>query len=183
MIASNQLITVSMGVGGTAAQMANIETGVNSTVSVTTGDGDSTVKIEADNTVYTHSLVDDTVTQTGAGGSQVTVATGNGNNSVNVKSVADGTGNDAGSVVKVTTGSGNDSIVVALGTAGVPVVSPTPPTSRPATAMTVSSSMFPISTRASLPTVATAPTPSWFRPVRVPAPPAWQACQTSKSSK
>ena len=117
-IASNQKITVSMGVGGTAAQVANIETGVNSTVSVTTGDGNSTVNIEASNTVYTHDLVYDTVTPTGAGGSNVTVATGNGNNSVNVNLIDDGTGNDAGSVVKVTTGSGNDNIVVKLGTAG-----------------------------------------------------------------
>jgi len=125
-IASNQVITVAMGDGGTALdhQTTNIETGVNSKVTFTSGNGVEDITILADNDLWTHDPVNDTVVFAGQGGSTISVTTGNGKKNVLVN--ADNTGFDpvsgkfldAGSSVKVSTGTGDDLISVILGTAG-----------------------------------------------------------------
>jgi hypothetical protein len=122
-IASNQVIVVAMGVGGSANQVANIETGVNSQVTLTTGNGNDAITILADNDLWTHSTVNDTVTFAGEGGSQIKVNTGNGNDNIVVNvdnsrfDFVHGKWLDAGSNVQITTGNGNNNVIVTLGTA------------------------------------------------------------------
>jgi hypothetical protein len=123
-VASNQTITVALGDGGTALapQTANIETGVNSSVTLTSGNGVDVINITANNDLWSMDNSDN-ATFVGEGGSQIKVNTLNGNKTINVN--VDNTGFDfvsnkwldAGSNVQITTGNGNNNVIVTLGTA------------------------------------------------------------------
>ena len=122
-IAMNQTITVALGDNsGPGTQTAWIETGVNSSVTLTSGNGVDNIQIYADNDLWNMDT-NDVATFAGSGGSTIHVNTGDGDKNilVNVDNTGkDTSGNvlDTGSSVQIATGTGNDLISVILGTAG-----------------------------------------------------------------
>jgi hypothetical protein len=127
--ASHQVINVAMGVGGTAAQLVNIETGANSQVAVTTGGGADNITINADNDVWQlDSSGDPNGVLLAPGASQIAVSTGDGNKVININTDNTGTDpvssvpQDHGSNIAVTAGNGNDTVNVTTGSNGTVTV-------------------------------------------------------------
>ena len=130
MVAQFQNITVALGDGGTALipQTAMIETGHDSKVTLTSGNGVDQITILANNSIWSRSLSsDDQLARTGVGGSTVKVTTGNGDKTITINTDNEGvdpTGNqslagtilDNGSSISVNTGAGNEVVSITAGT-------------------------------------------------------------------
>ena len=121
MIAQFQNITVNLGDGGTALdhQTANIETGHDSTVNYTSGNGWEDVTILANNSIWTGG--DDNGNRTGVGGSIINVNSGNGTKTFFINTDNEGEDFepailDNGSQISLVAGAGNDLVTIIAGT-------------------------------------------------------------------